>query len=90
MLLLHPISPDLGFKFFLAVSSEDYDSASITLPNFDGSGVTERCVNISALADMILEATQSFNITLTSSNANVDSPSTMTVDITDANSMFSV
>ena len=75
---------------FPTVSPEDYDNTSIGLPDFTTTDVTDtQCITLSAVADMILEATQSFNVTLTSSNANVDPiTSTVTVTIIDTNSML--
>ena len=75
---------------FLTVSPEDYDNTSIRLPDFATTDVIDtQCITLSAVADMILEASQSFNVTLTSSNANVDpTTSTVTVTIIDANSML--
>ncbi len=72
---------------------EDYDNSTTPVSGnlLLNEGNSQVCFNVMAMTDDILEATQSYSIDLTSSNANVDpAAANLTINILDINSTLSI
>ncbi|XP_064387784.1 uncharacterized protein LOC135335951 [Halichondria panicea] len=84
--ILRMVMYNIDFNGITAVSDDFMTDSTAVSDQVNTQNIINTCFNVTAMTDDILEATQSYSIDLTSSNANVDpAAANLTINILDVN-----